>query len=114
MVYEREIAHLMPPLRAGGHLSVAREAGAASGTVRTKGHLTALPGGAAVKLPRYIAESFASNYVAVVWFADSGPLESTRRAALVAALPKLASLVAALPPPDPPTTTARAARVRVR
>jgi hypothetical protein len=87
--YREEIAPRAMAMRRGGRLDLVRSEGEA----------------------HYVAESFASIYVLVVWF--EGPFEAPLvRARLRHALPSIEALILALPPPSGPEVDAGARKVR--
>jgi hypothetical protein len=82
--YRAEIAPRSTSLRRGVKLDIVCRPDAADGE------------------PRYIAESFASIYVLVMWF--DGPFEAElARARLKRALPRIEALTLSLPPSGPET-----------
>jgi hypothetical protein len=115
-----EVAKLERPLRRGGRISIVRRVDADNPRATRMGYIVGVMGGRVdepFKQSRwgwgaYIAESFSSYYVLAVWFderTEVGPQQPLIRAAV----PRIARLTGALPPPDGPTRTAGAKRARV-
>jgi len=90
-LYEREVANLVVPLRRGGRLSVTHIEESSTDV--------------------YLAESFGGLYILALWF--HGPFDPVLpRARVLRALPRIARLTLALPPPDGPDSSSAAGRGR--